>query len=357
VQRAQQLADRWIARIKRISLEKTERIPLQRVEQLGLDDQVSLLLALALPLSIARRRPGDTERYLLASGSGAVLQMKDPLQTSEYLVVCQQQETGRDAKIVLAARLNAALFEGPLKELIGEKVSSHFDEERGALVATKRKQLGDIIISEQSHLPLDPEEQRTALLAWLSTPQGFARLPLSEATTRWRCRVAFARKHIGNTLPDLSDEALAQGIEAWLGPFLHAPFRLSSLSSELVEEALRCLLDFSQQRELAALAPESFTLPSGKERRLDYSNPDEVVLAATIQELFGVTTNPAIGRGQFAITVHLLSPARRPVQVTRDLAGFWRGAYQAVRRELRGRYPKHRWPEDPLTKADSEDDK
>lgn len=345
-QRVLALAERWLRRVERLPVAKANQLAGDRLTE---ENRVGFLLAQAFPLSIAKRRGVESPRYLLASGRGAALKERDPLASSEYLVVVEQKEGVGDSKVGLAARLDPTLFEGPLKSLVKDELAVSFDEQRGALVAAKRRTLGAIVISEQPNQPLEPEQELEGLLSWLKSKEGFSRLPFSEEATRLRQRVDFAQKALGyNELPGLSDDDLMGSIDLWLQPFLRAPYRLRSITEDVVLQGVISLLTYQQQRDLARLAPESFQLPSGKVRQLDYSQPNAVVLAATIQELFGVTETPKLGKTQVAMTIHLLSPARRPVQVTKDLASFWRNSYPGVRKELRGRYPKHKWPEDPI---------
>jgi ATP-dependent helicase HrpB len=148
--------------------------------------------------------------------------------------------------------------------------------------------------------------------------------------------------------PDVSDAALLPGLEHWLGPYLAGMSRLSHLRGLDPAAALRALLDWPQQQRLDALAPTHITVPSGSSLRIDYSDPQAPVLAVRIQEIFGLTETPRIGGGRVPLTLHLLSPARRPVQVTRDLGGFWSRTYAEVKKDLKGRYPKHHWPDDPV---------
>lgn len=346
VQRLHLLAERWFRRIEKIPL-GDPALPSER-GVITEANRVGFLLAQAFPLSIAKRRAAGAPRYLLASGEGATLKESDPLATSEYLVVIEKKEGAGDAKISLAARLDVNLLDGPLRTLVRDQLAVSFDEQRGALVAAKRRTVGAVVLSEQPNQPLELEQELEGLISWLKTEDGFSRLPFSKQIYKLRLRVLFAQTALGcSELPDLSNTTLRSTIHLWLQPFLRAPYRLRSITESVLSEAVSSLISYPQQRELANLAPESFQLPAGKTRHLDYSQPGEVILAATIQELFGVTETPRLGKSQFPMTVHLLSPARRPVQVTKDLASFWRTSYPEVRKELRGRYPKHKWPEDP----------
>jgi ATP-dependent helicase HrpB len=174
-------------------------------------------------------------------------------------------------------------------------------------------------------------------------------LPFSRALAQWRERVMFLRKAEGNEWPDLSDEALTATADDWLAPHLVGKGSLGEIGSDLLSEALRSLLPWNLQRRLDAEAPMHVEVPTGSQVPVDYGAEDGPVLAVRVQELFGLDKHPTIAGGRVPLILHLLSPAQRPIQITRDLPGFWRGSWAAVRADMRGQYPKHPWPEDPLT--------
>jgi ATP-dependent helicase HrpB len=174
-------------------------------------------------------------------------------------------------------------------------------------------------------------------------------LPWSKALAQWRERVMFLRRAEGDEWPDLSDEALAATAEEWLSPHLVGKAGLSDIGADLLSEALRALLPWSLQRRLDAEAPTHIEVPTGSEIAVDYGGEEGPVLAVRVQELFGLDKHPTLAGGRVPLILHLLSPAQRPIQITRDLPGFWRGSWAAVRADMRGQYPKHPWPEDPLT--------
>ena len=176
---------------------------------------------------------------------------------------------------------------------------------------------------------------------------GFAALPWSDDLARWRERVAFLRR-LDESWPDLSDTALLASLESWLAPFLDKVSRRDHLARIDLDAALKALVPWDKQRTLDRLAPTHIEVPSGSRVPVDYANPAEPTLSVRLQEMFGLTDTPRVGGGKVPLTLHLLSPARRPVQVTRDLASFWANGYQAVKAELKGRYPRHYWPDDPL---------
>ncbi len=176
---------------------------------------------------------------------------------------------------------------------------------------------------------------------------GLGALPWGDDLGKWRERIAFLRHH-DPAWPDLSDAALLAGLDDWLGPFLAGVSRRDHLGKVDLSAALRALVPWERQRQIDSLAPTHIEVPSGSRVPIDYSNPAEPTLSVRLQEMFGLTDTPRIAGGKVAVTIHLLSPARRPVQVTRDLASFWRSGYRDVKSELKGRYPRHYWPDDPL---------
>ena len=312
------------------------------------DDAVGYLLAAAFPGRIARRREAGSERYLLASGEGATLRRGDALRISEFLVAAQLQRGGPDLVISAAAPFNPALLSGPLKHLVTSRVVSSFEPSRGGLVARRQDACGSIVLKESLNAQPSADEQRAALLQFLSTPEGFHTIPFNDTATAFRHRVSFARSASpGLGLPDLSEAALMQSVDAWLLPFLPEVTSLRSINEERVTQALLATLTHQQHVALDREAPSLFRLRNGRTRPIHYDRAEGPYVEVVLQDLFGTHATPHLGTSKVPLTIALLSPAKRPVQVTRDLAGFWKGAYQQVRKELRGRYPKHRWPENP----------
>jgi ATP-dependent helicase HrpB len=218
------------------------------------------------------------------------------------------------------------------------------------VIARSERRLGHLIIAESPLDRLDPQRSVEAMIAGIRA-MGIAALPWDIALRTWQRRVLFLRRHdqAAPAWPDVSDANLEQTLEQWLAPFLSGITRREHLQKLDLRAALMAMLTFTQQRELDAQAPTHIEVPSGSRITLDYGNDDSVVLAARLQELFGMQSTPRIAHNRVAVLIHLLSPARRPVQVTTDLANFWKHGYQEVRKELKGRYPKHYWPEDPFT--------
>jgi ATP-dependent helicase HrpB len=343
LQRVKELQQLWIKRLGSLPGEKLP--PNQRV---CTADACGFLLAIAFPERIARRRPDNKERYLLASGTGAALQTGDPLSSSEYIVIAEMQERTEDARIVRAAPLNSRLFTTHLKHLTSSRIDTSFDPKLGVLVSNKLTTLGCIALQQDRDSEISPAELQSALEAYLRTPDGFARLPFSGRALALQERIAWVRRHHPNAeIPDISSEALRSSEPYWLSGKLPKSGRISEISPSTIEQALNNHVPWAVQRELDQIAPQTITLPNGKTKPVDYSSDNGPVVEAIIQEVFGLTETPRIGRYQTPVVLKLLSPARRPMQVTVDLAGFWRGSYQVIRKELRGRYPKHRWPEKP----------
>jgi ATP-dependent helicase HrpB len=246
--------------------------------------------------------------------------------------------------------LAAPLTQRDVEELFTDEIVREelvaYDAQQDLIRAVRRRTLGALVLEERAlHAP-DP-----ALIgaAWIPVIRaaGLASLPWSDAASALRSRVRFART-LDAQWPDWSDATLLASIERWLAPSLAGVMRRAALDRVDLVAALRTQLDWKQLVELDRLAPTHVEVPTGSRIAVDYSEPEAPVLAVRLQELFGASETPHVGGGRVPLTLHLLSPAHRPVQVTRDLAGFWAGSYVAVRKDLRGRYPRHSWPEDPL---------
>jgi ATP-dependent helicase HrpB len=216
------------------------------------------------------------------------------------------------------------------------------------LRARRSRRLGALILAEQAK-PVAPDAGNARLLAEGIAGLGISKLPWNKAQLQFRNRVNFLRRAEGDEWPDLSDETLARMAAEWLAPFLVGKTALSQIGADDLAAALDTLLPWNLRRRLDAEAPTHFSAPSGSHVPIDYEAEEGPKLSIRVQELFGLAVHPTIAAGRVPLVIELLSPAHRPVQVTRDLPGFWRGSYKDVRTDLRGRYPKHPWPEDPLT--------
>jgi ATP-dependent helicase HrpB len=305
------------------------------------------LLALAYPDRVAQRRAGAGERFLLRNGLGAVLDDAGGLAGSPFLAVADVDGRVPHARIFLAAGLERVDVDRLFgTQVVHEKVLE-WDATAGAVVSRRRERLGAIVLRDIEAGDVEDTAVVPLLLQAIARGDGLA-LRWSDEARRLRERLAFLRR-LDEAWPDASDEALSTG--EWLAPHLAGARRRSDVERVDLAAVLLDALTWEQRRALDALAPTHVVVPSGSRIPVDYGDPDAPVLAVRLQEMFGLTETPRVGGGRVALTLHLLSPARRPVQVTRDLAGFWRSSYFEVRKELRGRYPKHEWPEDPLAAA------
>jgi ATP-dependent helicase HrpB len=320
-------------------------------------DSIGLLLALAYPDRIAQRQPGSDPRYVLANGRGALFVHPDPLASEPFLVIAALDAGTHWARIDLAAPLAPHEIEHLYADQIEEREAVAWDERTRSVRASRQRRFGALVLSEEALSNPDPSLIRDALLEGVRRA-GLATLAWTPELHDWRMRIRFLRR-LGQgevsasndtnlTWPDLSDERLLDTLEDWLGPYIHGMTTLERVQRMDLVQPLHALLDWNQQRELDRLAPLHLTVPSGSRIRLDYDTPDAPVLAVRLQEMFGCKETPRVAHGTVAVSLHLLSPAKRPVQVTRDLASFWANGYPEVRKELRGRYPKHHWPDDPL---------
>jgi ATP-dependent helicase HrpB len=306
------------------------------------------ILALAYPERIARNRGGSTGAFLLANGRGAYVDPASPLAREPFLAVAELIGGAAQSRITLATAIDISDIESRFADRIesGEEVTC--DPKTLALRARRWRRLGAIALSEQS-LPVTPGEATAKALATATMQAGLDRLPWTKALRQWRDRVQFLRRSEGGEWPDLSDVALAATAETWLAPLLTDKTGIGDLTGSEFDAALQGLLPFSLRRRLETEAPTHFDAPSGSRVPIDYEAEEGPKLAIRVQELFGLSRHPSIAGGRVPLVIELLSPAHRPVQVTRDLPQFWRGSYAAVRSEMRGRYPRHPWPEDPAS--------
>ncbi len=304
------------------------------------------LLALAYPDRIGRRRAGTAGRYLLSGGRGAALPEGDPIGNEEFLVVADLDGSTLDSRIYLAAPVTAAEIEDFYAERIVAEEVVQWSPRDGAVLARRRRRLGALVLEDKPLARPGAEKLQAAMLDGIRQ-LGLGALPWSHDLSKWRERVAFMRAQ-DESWPDLSDTALLATLPAWLGPFLDGVSRRDHLGRIELAAALKALVSWDRQRELDRLVPTHIEVPSGSHVPVDYTNPGEPSLSVRLQEMFGLSDTPRIAGGKVPLTIHLLSPARRPVQVTRDLASFWATGYKAVRAELKGRYPRHYWPDDPL---------
>ena len=304
------------------------------------------LVALAYPDRIARRREGQPGRYVMRGGGGATLVGEQSLTGSEYLAVADLDGQRGESRVYLAAALDEAELRTLFAGDIAREESVSFDEASGTVRARRREMLGAIVLSDVALGEPDPVLVARAFAEAVAR-RGIGALPWSDAARRIRERLAFARA-LDPEWPDVSDAALAASLDEWLAPHLAGMRRLDDLRRLDLAALLLDRVGWKRRAELDTLAPTHLQVPSGSRIPVDYADPHAPVLAVRLQEMFGLAETPRVGGGRVPLTLHLLSPAHRPVQVTRDLAGFWRSSYFDVRKDLRGRYPKHHWPENPL---------
>lgn len=342
------------ATINRAGCERVRRASEQWRRQLQLAssfnesiDHIGILLAFAYPDRVAQRLAGSDERYRLANGRGASFQGQHGLSREEYLTVAQLDGTGDWARILAAAPIRLEELERYCAEQISAMEVLEWDDRSESVRARRQRRFGQLILEDRATHEPDPAQVTAALLVGLRRA-GLVALPWTKGLQQWRARVAFLHR-VDATWPDLSDEALTTHLEEWLAPFVAGLMSLAQLRRMDLQAPLDSLLTWQQRQELSRLAPTHIMVPSGSHVRVDYEQGDSPVLAVQLQEMFGCQDTPRIAGGRVPVMVHLLSPASRPVQVTKDLASFWRSAYQDVKKELRGRYPRHHWPDDPLS--------
>jgi ATP-dependent helicase HrpB len=304
------------------------------------------LLALAYPDRIGRRRPGAAGRFLLSGGRGAALPEGDPMANEEFLVVADLDGSTQDSRIFLAAPIAMAEIEDLYAQRIVSEETVQWSERDGAVLARRRRRLGALVLEDKPLARPEGEKLKAAMLDGVRQ-LGLRSLPWNDDLAKWRERVAFLRR-LDESWPDLSDANLLGSLETWLAPFLDGVTRRDHLARVDLGAALKASVPWEKQRTLDRLAPTHIDVPSGSRVPVDYANPAEPTLSVRLQEMFGLLDTPRVGGGKVPLTLHLLSPARRPVQVTRDLASFWATGYRAVKAELKGRYPRHYWPDDPL---------
>jgi ATP-dependent helicase HrpB len=307
------------------------------------------LLLHAFPDRIAHVLPNDRLRYALANGRMARLMPDSPLVGEPWLLISELRADTGDGLILRASGFDEDVLEREFPERFIERDEAGWDENARAVTASRVRRFEQIVLGRKPIGKPDPELCVQGLIAGIRK-LGLQALDFSESQRQWQQRVALLREHCPELgLPDVCDAALLATLEHWLGPYLSGKTRLSQIDSALLGEALRSGLDHSQRQAIDRLAPTRIQVPSGMERAIEYVPEQAPVLAVKLQELFGLADTPSIADGRVRLTLHLLSPGGRPIQVTQDLRGFWERTYAEVKKELKGRYPKHPWPDDPWT--------
>jgi ATP-dependent helicase HrpB len=332
---ARELARRWASQVA-------------ASEKAGQQEDLStgLMLAYAFPDRVARNRGNGS--FVLANGRGAAVEQTSSLARAPYIAIGEMTGTAASGRILLAAQITEADIERHFAGHIETADEISFDRGAMALRARRKRVLHAITLSEAT-LAVSPSEQTARIFADGLIAAGLDRLPWSKAAKQWRDRVMFLRKAEGESWPDLSDSGLIARRDDWLVPALYDRIALKDISAGDLSEALMALLPWEMRARLDREAPTHFEAPTGSVLAIDYEAEQGPTIAVRLQELFGLNTHPSIAAGKVPLVLELLSPAQRPVQVTRDLPGFWRGSYAAVRSDLRGRYPRHPWPDDPAS--------
>ncbi len=354
-----------LQRARQVARELLRQLPSTRAggaSSYGAED-AGVLLGFAYPDRIGRRRPGADARYTLANGRGAHFAEPQGLGKQDLIVAIDLDDRDRDAKILLAAPLTRTEIEEHFSDRLHRRESVEWNTREQAVAARRTLELDAIVLEEKPLPEIPPDAARAAMLVGIHQ-LGIGALPWTREARDLQARMEFVRvldggahrgresgnnaADAGKAWPAVSDTDLAASLDTWLAPWLEGITRKEHLARIPLTDALRSLLSWEQQRELDALAPTHLPVPSGSQIRIDYLDQSAPAVSVRLQEVFGLQASPKIGGGRVPVTFKLLSPAQRPVQVTRDLASFWRGSYAEVRKDLRGRYPKHYWPENPL---------
>ena len=310
------------------------------------DLSVGSILALAYPDRIAKSRGGDGA-FLLANGRGANVDPASALARETFLAVAEMTGTAAKSRILLAAAITLEEIEARFGDEIETREEITFDPQSMSLRGRRAEKLGALALAERP-MQIEASAEAAQKLAEGIVRIGLSRLPWTKALQQWRDRAVFLRRHLGDEWPDLSDDALSKTANEWLAPMLEGKTSLSSIGADDLGNALQALVPWNLKRKLEEEAPTHFNAPSGSSVPIDYEAEEGPKLSIRVQELFGLDKHPSIAQGKVPLIVELLSPAHRPVQLTRDLPGFWRGSYAAVKVEMKGRYPRHPWPDNPL---------
>jgi ATP-dependent helicase HrpB len=339
------------ARVRQSALDWRRQLGVRKEAQSSAA-QCGQVLALAYPDRLAQRRGGQGQgmgQFRLSNGRGAMLPAHDPLAGEEFLAVGSLDGEARESRIFLAAPIALGEIEEDFAAAIETADVLDWNARAEMVEAKRTRRLWSLVLEEKPLKNPAPDQMAAAMIAGIRA-MGLTALPWTENARNLQARTAFLRR-VGDARhdwPDLSDEALLASLEDWLAPYLSGMTRRAHLASLDLMEALLSRLDWKQRQTLDELAPTHLMVPSGSRVPLDYQSGEVPVLAVRLQEMFGATDTPTIAGGKVQVLLHLLSPARRPVQVTRDLKSFWANSYRTVKADLKGQYPKHYWPDDPL---------
>lgn len=325
----------------------------------GESPSAAVLLAQAYPDWIAQRRPGEPGRFLLACGAGAILHSDDTLAHCQWLIVAQLGGAGTQLRIFKALALNIDELKQHSPELFIDANHLEWDDKQQRVLAERRVLLGNLIVDTKPLPNISNSDKAKALVVGIRQ-LGLSALPWNDECREWQARVERMRElfiqgqihgqvqaHV-SAWPTVDDDALINQLEDWLLPWLDGVGSMKALQQVDLHKALNAMLEYRQQVLMDEWLPRRYTVPSGSQIRLSYAQPGNPVLSVRLQEMLGCAENPTVALGQVLLKVELLSPARRPVQVTTDLANFWTNSYPAVKKDMAGRYPRHLWPDDPL---------
>jgi ATP-dependent helicase HrpB len=285
---------------------------------------------------------------LLSNGRGALLRDEDALASAAWLVAADMDGQAREARIFLAAEISLPALEEVLAPVLSEQDVLEWDAATQSVIARRQRRLGALVLDDKPLHKPDPAQIRAVMLRELRSA-GLGILPWTDTLRQLQARISILHRLEPQHCPDFSDAGLLAALEDWAAPFLDGMSRFSHLAGFPLSDALLAQLEWAQQQMLDDLLPVRIEVPTGSMIAVDYTPEHGPVLAVKLQEMFGLMATPQLARGRVPLTIHLLSPAQRPVAVTRDLASFWKNAYSDVRKDMRGRYPRHPWPEDPFT--------
>jgi ATP-dependent helicase HrpB len=338
-----------LARIERVAVQWRQRLRVGPLNAHVDPFDVGRLVALAYPDRIAQARDEHSGRYRLAAGRGARLAEGDALAREAWLAAAHVDAGSDEGRIFLAAPLHV----DEVDALAVERNVLDWDARQGRVVAQRERRFGALVLSAKPTRDV-PADAKAALLCDVVRSEGLDVFAWTDALRQWQARAQCLHLWRGEEWPNVSDDALLARVDVWLTSWLEPIVRREDFARLSLHDMLRALLTHHQQRSLDELAPTHIEVPSGSRLRLEYSaDGSPPVLAVKLQEMFGLADTPAVDAGRMPVTLHLLSPAQRPIQVTQDLRSFWQNTYPVVRKELRGRYPKHPWPDDPWTAAPS----